>query len=797
MRSKLAVNVAALLVAANAFALTDSLIFGDARSEADHAFSDFRSEKIAGGLDESARRLLAPENTNAWAGGTMRFTMAVDPMKQNYATVKFWGSDATRAMLLFFCDGKQIGYRHLGDIDYLDNNFGEAAFPGRFFYTTTPLPLELTRGKTNLTLEVRSYGSVWTYAPDFERYQKPMTGPSRGIYKIYSHTDGTFTPPADEQQGEALKNPSAAKSPGLEVLDQIKQRVNREIDVRLDAKSPCSQMQLQLLARAYNVKWTHAYANPKAIAQIVRGLDALFAAYRKNPRLAESEPSAWNPDWFGLGICGEVISIREAELAKYLDEKIDEGGGGKISRRAAYVEMLVACRDWHRKHRRLYTNQTILNDLNAIYRANRGIAVLAPEQALSEAAARRYLYESVGLEPWRDSDPGGSAAAETKGRGWNVGTNYWQLTAKGLTKELGYVGSYGEVIDLICDIYNATRPAPGQPGDEKIKAQLLKLAHARANFRYPSLNENGDRVMRLETVVGWRDWHFPGYLTYAQRATRDASALQAAALTLDPMLVGAAQQMIADSQFFASEAEAMADGAQSLRTTIGRLETPDEYELIMSQPAQAARLPMTPGQPDFVFSDEEDGVVAIKNGDEIFYASLFWRARYAVNSLARVHFTTPTVDHIAVVHEDAEFTPSGQFYTRPNWINYDFADGGPKYPVQIDSALAGEKLPIAKIPAGVSFKPGDENVYAGKADFYTLRYGNYLIGMNLTTDKTFELKSPADCGRSQGACFWKICETERAHQDCTALDRSAVAGDEVNRKKRRIKKRGHRLLTKS
>jgi hypothetical protein len=157
----------------------------------------------------------------------------------------------------------------------------------------------------------------------------------------------------------------------------------------------------------------------------------------------------------------------------------------------------------------------------------------------------------------------------------------------------------------------------------------------------------------------------------------------------------------------------------------------------------AKRLPMTPGQPDFVFSDEEDGVVAIKNGDEIFYASLYWRARNAVNFLARVHFTTPAVDRIAVVHEDALFTPGGQFYTRPDYINFGFANGGPKYPVEIHSAHAGEKLPIVKIPDGVKFKPGDESIYAGKGDFYTLRYGNYLVAMNLTTDKTFELQPPA------------------------------------------------------
>jgi hypothetical protein len=182
--------------------------------------------------------------------------------------------------------------------------------------------------------------------------------------------------------------------------------------------------------------------------------------------------------------------------------------------------------------------------------------------------------------------------------------------------------------------------------------------------------------------------------------------------------------------------------ANNIRVTAGLLGVPDQYELLKSQPPGARRLPMSPGAPDFVFSDEEDGVVAIKNGDETFYASLYWRSRNAVNSLARIHFTTPHTDQIAVVNEDVQFEPSGQFYTRPNWTTFGFGNGGPKYPGNLQSAHLGEKLPIAKIPNGVRFHPGDENVYVGKADFYTLRYGNYLIGMNLTTDKTFELKSP-------------------------------------------------------
>lgn len=735
---------------AHAESVLDTIHFGDATSETAHHFASTRSEVVSGGLGQTARKLLAPAATNEfnWAGGTMRFTLAIDPNNPNYATVKFWGSDAPKGMLVFFCGGKQIGYRHLGDVEFLDYGIGEPAFPGRFFYTTTPLPLSLTQGKTNLTLVIRSYGPTWGYADNFERYQKPMTEPSRGIYKIYSHTDGAFVPPAEEKQG-AIPPVKVAIAPGSEVLDKIKSRVNQELDARLKSKEPGTQMQLQLLARAYDVEWTRAHANPKTIEQIVRGLDALFQKYRQNPKLAESEPSTWNPEWFGLGVCGEIIALRKAELEKFFDDQIDDGGGKKITRRQAYTEMLVACRDWHRRHRRLYTNQTMINDLNGIYNANRGIAVLSPEQALPEAAARRYLYESIGLEPWRDSDVGAGIAAETGRRNWGVGTNYWQLTDKGLTRELGYVGSYGEVIDLVCELYDATRPALNQPGDEKIKAQLIKIARARSNFRAPSIDADGDRAMRLEQIIGWRDEHYPGYLAYAQRATRDACALHVAAITGDPLLVGASQQMIADNQFFASEVEAMNDGAQPLRTTIGRLLAPDEYHFINSLPQQSLRLPMTPGQPDFVFSDEQDGVVALKHGTDVFYASLYWRARYGVNGLARVHFTTPTVDHIAVVREATEFTPSGAFYTRPNWINFAFGNGGPKFPVKIDSALAGEKLPIAKIPDGIEFKPGDENVFAGRADFYTLRYGDYLVGMNTTADKTFELKTPAGVGEAK------------------------------------------------
>ena len=152
---------------------------------------------------------------------------------------------------------------------------------------------------------------------------------------------------------------------------------------------------------------------------------------------------------------------------------------------------------------------------------------------------------------------------------------------------------------------------------------------------------------------------------------------------------------------------------------------------------------MTPGRPDFVWADEEDGVLALRHGDEILYVSLYWRARNAINNLARVHHLTPELDRIAVVRQEERFTPSGLVFTQPDEVNGQGLPWLPHYPGDMHSAHAGEQLPIAQIPAGLAFKPGDENAHAGRAEFYQLRYGPYLIGMNPTAAKTLDLPVPA------------------------------------------------------
>ncbi|MEY3896028.1 MAG: hypothetical protein RLZZ214_1548 [Verrucomicrobiota bacterium] len=719
--------------------ILDTLVFGNDASESQHDLSAKLSDFKSGGLGESSRRLL-PGSDPAWQGGILKFVVRVDPARQNYFTLRLWGEDVNHNPMTLHVEGKQVGYRHLGDIEALEIGADAPSYPGRFLYRTCPLPLDLTKGRERIHCEIRATGPISGYGTSFAQYQKSMLAPTRGLYRAYTHTDGCFTPPADEKQGVYPENAPVRTGPGIEVLEAAKSRVNREIDGLLkDSRRPCNQMQTLFLAKAYQTKWTNAAGRPATIAKIQTSLDALYRAYLKNPKLAEAEPSTYNPDWFGLGPAGGVLALLENELKPTLDQSIDNGQGGHVKRRDAFRDMLVACRDWHRGHRRQYTNQSMINDLYGIYLANRGLAVVAPASALPEEQALRYLYESIGLEPWLGSEKDGKPTRP-------LGDNFYQITADGLTKELGFVGNYGEVLDWVVEIYEATKASHDKPGDPAIKAQLVKIAAARAPFRYPMLDQDGNRAMVMETIVGWRDTRFPGDVTYDQRTSWDGTPFQASAATLDPKLVAYSQQMLADNQFFFSIAKQM-EKDDGFRVTFSLLAVPERYEIIKAQPPGANRLPMSWDQPDFVFTDEEDGVVAIKNGREILYASLYWRARNAVNFLGRVHYLTPVCDRVATVKLDIDYTPSGMEYTRPDWTNFGFANGGHRYPDSFVSAHAGEKLPIAKIPDGIDFTAGKESIFAGRGDFYQLQYGPYWIAMNMSADKTFDLKAPESTGK--------------------------------------------------
>ncbi len=718
---------------AQEFKSLDQVTFGDTRSEEKHQLKSENSSIISGGLGQQAR-VLNPKPSPTFEGGKLACVAKVDPLKQNYITVKFWGNDKDKTMLLVFIDGKQIGYRHLGDIDFLWLGNGEPAFNNRFFYLTLPLPIQYTKGRKTANLEIRSFGLIWGYGETFDKYQKNMVAPSLGLYKAYTHTNPAFAPHKKEVQGQYDAKPSLRPQPGEEVMETLKTRVNTELLKMLASDKPLRQQEMVLLAEAYSVKWTPAFNNQKAIDKIVFSIDEFYKAFLKNPELAWNDKAVYNSEWLTTGLLSRSIATVWNKISPVVDETLDNGSGEKVLRRNAWAELLQASLKYSTTHRRHYTNQTMIIDLFT-FECSKALALLAPSKALPRHKTLGYLYESVGLAPWLGKET-------ENGPEKPLGDNYWQTTDKGLTKELGFVGYYGEVLDWVVDIYRSTC-VDGMPGtgDEKIRQQLLKMMKARTYFRYPALDADGFKAFRAEAVVGWRDsGHYPGNVLYGDRGVAwDASPLMTAAATLDPTAIGIAQEMIADNQFFKMLEEKLKSGG--IRVTKSLIRIPDEYEFIKDLKKSDVHLPMSKESADFVFSDEEDGVIAVKNGDEILYASLYWRARNAVNNLARVHYITPTVDRIAIFYIESQYTPSGMSYTRPNWTNMGFS-GSRNFYTDVESAHTGEVLPIAKIPDGIKFKPGDESIFAGKADFYKMEYGNYLVGMNMAKDKSFDLNVP-------------------------------------------------------
>ncbi|HJA54262.1 MAG TPA: hypothetical protein H9951_02575 [Candidatus Bacteroides intestinigallinarum] len=699
----------------------DEIVFGDVSSEKKHTFSEKATQAIKGGLGESARILLPIEGSRI-EGGNMTFKMRVDPNKQNYFTARFWGSDTgNNNILILFCEGKQIGYRHLGDYDMLDIANESAPFPGRFTYTTLPLPLHMTRGKEEIELSIRSTGYIFRYGETLDTYQKIMKEPTKALYKGYIHTETCFIPSKKEKQGKVPLY-TLRTAPGEEVIDSLKRHVNNVIE-RMLTREILSQDELWILACAYHVTWSKVYHDSAIIKKTIITADHYCSLYKKDPK------SVYDGSWLTVGPLCIAINYFIPEIREILDIRMMDGK----TRREAWTEMFEECMLYAKAHRRQYTNQSMIVDLH-LYSVNRILSILAPEKALPAYQTLKYIYESMGIAPWLGSET-------SYGPEMPLGKNYYQLSKKGLTKELGFVGGYGEIFNWMVHLYEIT----GERGivdsrDPMIRTQLLKMMKARSYFRYPALDNEGYRAMRAEESVGWRDHgSYPGHVLYGEKNGREATPIMAAAATLDPMAVAFAQQMMDENQFFALVKEKMSDNTLNSIHTMLRI--PDEYELIKKEPHRGMKLPMSQGMPDTIFSDEEVGVVALKNGDEILYASLYWRANYAINFLAKVHYITPEIDRVATVFQDIKFTDSGYTYKRPERTNLAFSDNRNFYS-DVKSAHTGEELPIAKVPEGIKYHPGEENSFAGKGDFYTLCYGKYLIAMNCTKKRSFTLEIP-------------------------------------------------------
>ncbi|MET7690439.1 Tat pathway signal sequence domain protein [Streptomyces sp. NPDC005483] len=433
-------------------------------------------------------------------------------------------------------------------------------------------------------------------------------------------------------------------------------------------------------------------------------------------------------------------------------------------RKDAYVDMLKSSRDYWRQHFPHYSNQAQICAIG-LYQTNRGLRLLAPELALSEDRARDYMYQSIGMVPYLG--PEDADGNPTK----PLGESYYQVTGAGLTRELGYVGSYGEVIDWLVMMYESvTRGYQGQDAPELLK-QMVAMTKARGKFRIPDVDKDHHRISRLETVIGWRNEVYPGEIAYASRTAWDSNPVMSAAVFKDPEIVGWTQEMVADGQLYPQ----LGLQATHTWTRVGlnalRFLSRDwpEFQSLASRPA---RIPAGWDQPDFVLTDEDNGCVAVKNGEELLFASLYFRARQGVNNYARIHHVTRTDQRSATIRERSGGLTDDTFTAR-DWVLWDYAINDPGashippggFPPPGDTlhqALEGDVYHLAPVPddvpdptLGVHFD-GVETMLVGRAPFYLCEYGDYLIAMNTSTDKTFTVPARQDFGPARDLATGRI-----------------------------------------
>ncbi len=141
----------------------------------------------------------------------LTFSMAVDPFRQNYLTIRLWGSDTTPGVIYLYDPTKGYNVDSYDEtaVTWLDWQVsgGQPAFPGRFYYDTTPIPLSWTQGQTSISLTLNA-------AENDERYNNHTTvqlasgQTTRPIYDAFTSTNPDFIPASTDPTGSAPSSTS-------------------------------------------------------------------------------------------------------------------------------------------------------------------------------------------------------------------------------------------------------------------------------------------------------------------------------------------------------------------------------------------------------------------------------------------------------------------------------------------------------------------------------------------------------------------------------------------------------------
>ena len=754
----------------------DRITLGNTESEVLHGLTTYcpdYTQQTANGLQGQTGRNCLMFDQNPFCGdykgiygGEYCFVMKVDGTRQNYLTLKTNGGDGVHDNERYRI---QVDNRDLQDYQREAVSFSTEKAPGGFAFSTLVLPRRATDGKTAVVVRVRSLGRYYAYGTptQFTTYQYAMTGNMPPIYAVYTSTDPNVQV-GDEAQGQ-LASYSNAKAQQLGMtLEALKTKINTKLKDAIKSQVEGSDFKPAYQNNNFNIVEAMGVAYQKgiygttatALASKIRvAIDSMVyinnlckagttvsVSAVGNTKTRQTADQGWGGLFGNQGFGFYLLWKAGKVTTVYLNNSVDLGRGS-LKRRdqwiAAFKESFDAgCTYSGRRH---ITNQAIEASYS-VYGAALALYALDPQTYHNAPRlAHRFVREAVGLEEWTgvpknakfdgsllDADGyptyelGDATSHNTSMNFW--GEHFHMMTAKGNGREEGWTctSCYGRMGHRICDLYLISKYDPqleADGGDADLLQMAVQNEKQQAYFTYPRADQQGHRVISGESATCWRNRYDPGRPYY--------NNLIVAALSGDEELMGHVWQGYLEGHV------ACADDADYrlfpyyqhsyyLPEAIDQLIAYGQAHAADYQP-----MPSTTGQPDYVAADEQDGIVAVKHGDDNLFVNFY--SEMSLGSSGKAHLITPNeVRLMSFIPEVMKYTPSGQTTTAPEeYINSYHRITYPDHPLM---ANGGTQYDLPAYDTN-----GNYNTSRQLCDYYQQQLGSYLVAQNTTADRSFPL----------------------------------------------------------
>lgn len=419
----------------------DLVLFGDADSEQAHGFAGEHSRALRPSGDAGSAagrrpaRVALPLEPPSARAGDLRFVLRVDPLRQNYLSLKLSGDDASDLKTIVFVNQEQASYRSVGDYEPI--NVGtEGGLPGRFFFTTAMLPLASTQGHESVEITLRTYKTAYRPRSEEAGFDR-ATDESRRFFEAFTHTRPVLRP---EDLGDTGSAPQRAPSGRAsaereqEIVDGFRRlqlgwftALSDLADHDPAAAMPISRYRddLRFYAECLLMPWSPAFTadeKGRCLGRIFASIDTYAREYFVDIRRVGTggHQSDWGGYYAALGealyICENLIADPavhgQGRFQAFLDQPFATGtsagpfslpqtglDGAPLTRRTAWERVLKANFDFARSRLSYITNQ-VMYTYEGAWKAHEGLRVIGSRFYEGKERSHRILREALGLAPF-------------------------------------------------------------------------------------------------------------------------------------------------------------------------------------------------------------------------------------------------------------------------------------------------------------------------------------------------------------------------------------------------------------